>query len=245
MASVMPEDKTDFRSARSAATRDKIIAVAERLFAERGIEGVSLSDINKAAGQRNKNATHYHFGSKEGLLQAILDKHEPAISARRDELLDECEAKGEPTLRDLVRVMLLPIAEKLSDPDGGREFVRFSAHVVVNHTMAALKQAEPTFNFGSVHRLTEALQKVTPELPETVKIQRGILVGVLLTHGLAEHSRLLESATRKEADNLTELFVANMEDCLTALLSAPPSDSTEALSERLTKCPTQIAGDGH
>src|SRR5687767_14871183 len=126
-------------SARSIATRAKLVAIAEREFAERGIEGVSLNDINRLAGQRNKNATHYHFGNKSGLIQAILDKHEPGIALRRNELLDEFEARGELTLRNLVRAMLYPMAEKLGDPDGGPQYLRFSSQLVLSHTMSALK----------------------------------------------------------------------------------------------------------
>lgn len=41
------------------ATRTHLIDVAERLFAERGIDAVSISEILEAAGQRNKNAVYY------------------------------------------------------------------------------------------------------------------------------------------------------------------------------------------
>lgn len=50
--------KIESLTVKSVVTRAKLVAIAERLFAERGIEGVSLSDINKAAGQRNRNAGH-------------------------------------------------------------------------------------------------------------------------------------------------------------------------------------------
>lgn len=213
---------------RSAATRARIIAIAERLFAERGIEGASLNDINKAAGQRNKNCTHYHFGSKEGLIQAILDKHEPSIAQRRNQMLDEYEARGEMTLQNLIRTMLYPLAEKLSDPDGGREFLRFSSHLVVSHTMAALELGNSQFHFTAVDRLTNAIRAVTPHLSNALQLQRGILIGVMLMNGLAEHSRLLERCPRQDAAALTRIFVANMEDCLTAVLMAPVSADTQA-----------------
>ena len=214
-------------SPRSVATRARIIAIAERLFAERGIEGVSLNDINKAAGQRNKNCTNYHFGNKEGLIQAILDKHEPAIAQRRNQMLDEFESRGEMTLHNLIRTMLYPLAEKLSDPDGGREFLRFSSHLVVSHTMAALELGNSQFHFTAVDRLTNAIRAVTPHLSNALQLQRGILIGVMLMNGLAEHSRILESCPKKDAGKLTRLFVANMEDCLTAVLTAPVSAETK------------------
>src|SRR3546814_3777931 len=57
--------KDDVLTPQSAATRARLVGTAERLFADRGIESVTLAEINIAAGQRNKNATHYHFGDKE------------------------------------------------------------------------------------------------------------------------------------------------------------------------------------
>ncbi len=217
----------DSRAARSEATRRKIVQVAERLFAERGIEGVSLNDINKAAGQRNKNATHYHFGSKEGLLQAILDKHEPEIAAAREGILDELEARGDFSLREVVEAMVWPLADKLRDPDGGRYFLRFSAQLVVPHTLDAMQVAKSGFQFGSVQRLADMMNRGAMMVPAPVSIHRGILVGVTLVHGLAEHARLLTAQGITNGDALTDVFVTNLVDCLTAMLSTPLSSATE------------------
>ncbi len=58
-------------TARGRATRELLVLSAERLFAERGINGVSLREIAVEAGQRNNAATEYHFGTRENLLAAI------------------------------------------------------------------------------------------------------------------------------------------------------------------------------
>ena len=67
----------DYRSGpmppNATATREQLIAAAETLFAERGIEGVSLREINAAAGQRNASSIQYHFGNRDGLLAAVID----------------------------------------------------------------------------------------------------------------------------------------------------------------------------
>ena len=49
-------------------TREKFLLTAERLFGERGINGVSLREISRAVGQRNPSALQYHFGSRDALL---------------------------------------------------------------------------------------------------------------------------------------------------------------------------------
>lgn len=238
MPSVVPQDS---RSTRSTATRAKLIAIAECLFAQRGIEGVSLNDINKAAGQRNKNATHYHFGNKDGLLQAILEKHQPQISTRCNQLLDAMQEHGEATLAQVVHAMTQPLIEKLFDEDGGRHFLRFNAHFVLRYTMAAIEPqlggvAMPAGPFGGNDRLTGLLLAVVPHLPAALLYQRGILAASLLLHGLAEHSRLLDSIDdTDQASRLTALFAANLQDCLIALLSAPASAQTETLARSVAQ----------
>ena len=47
-----------------------MIDAGERLAAERGIAAMSLREVQAAAGQRNKSAAQYHFGSRTGLIEA-------------------------------------------------------------------------------------------------------------------------------------------------------------------------------
>ena len=68
--------------------RQLLLQTAEALFARKGIDAVSLNEINKAARQRNTSAMHYHFGSKEGLVQA---NHLRAL--RRNRSSDQHEAR--------------------------------------------------------------------------------------------------------------------------------------------------------
>ncbi|HRO67842.1 MAG TPA: TetR family transcriptional regulator [Pseudobdellovibrionaceae bacterium] len=71
--------KTSLKRPRRAAVvpegaRDKIMNVARRLFAEYGLEGVSVRDISKEAGL-NVSLVSYYFGGKEGLYSTILETH--------------------------------------------------------------------------------------------------------------------------------------------------------------------------
>ena len=143
---------SDAPTPRSAVTRAKLLSVAERLFAERSIAGVSLNEISKAAGQRNSNVCQYHFGDKSGLVQAILDKHVPGIKARREQLLDRLRASKRVTLRGLVQAFVRPVAEKLEDPEGGREFIRINAQLIALHTLS--------YKASGVHAASRACRPV-------------------------------------------------------------------------------------
>jgi len=68
-------------------TRARLLAEAESQFAEVGIWQAAMGDIVRAAGQRNASALTYHFGSREGVLDAILAEHGNPIDAHRGEML--------------------------------------------------------------------------------------------------------------------------------------------------------------
>ena len=59
----------------TVATRARIVAVAEQLFARHGIDAVSLSRVNQAARQRNRTAVQYHFGAEDTFIPAdVIDQ---------------------------------------------------------------------------------------------------------------------------------------------------------------------------
>ena len=78
----------------SERTLLKIILAAERLFGDKGIDAVSLRQINIAAGQKNSSATHYHFGNKETLINAIYDYRMASVNRRRLALLEAADLDG-------------------------------------------------------------------------------------------------------------------------------------------------------
>ena len=57
----------------SEDTRERLLNAAEQLFAEQGISGTALRALTKAA-KVTLAAVHYHFGNKEGLLDAVVER---------------------------------------------------------------------------------------------------------------------------------------------------------------------------
>src|ERR687891_78479 len=68
----MPDTAATTSTRPTGTTAERLIAAAESLFATHGIDGVSLREINRAAGARNASALQYHFGDRDGLLRAVL-----------------------------------------------------------------------------------------------------------------------------------------------------------------------------
>ena len=104
-------------------TQDRILDTAERLFAERGIDGVSVRAILAEAGV-NAALANYHFGSREGLIDALLRRRLAPLNEERARLLDEVEARGKAaSVEDVLRAFFAPAGRwVVARPDLARLF---------------------------------------------------------------------------------------------------------------------------
>src|SRR5580658_6697560 len=94
-------------------TKQRILDTAERLFGERGYDAISLRHIIGEAGV-NLAAVHYHFGSKEDLLDQVILRKVGPVNEARLALLDQAEqeASGAPVpIEQILRAFLIPTTE--------------------------------------------------------------------------------------------------------------------------------------
>jgi AcrR family transcriptional regulator len=205
-------------------TRRDLVAAAEELFAARGIEGVSLREINATAGQKNATALQYHFGDRDGLLRAVLAKHHPTVEALRHELLDAYEAqhgrRRAPTgdLRALAIALVEPSAAKLSDPDGGRAFLRIQAQLLNRPEFGDRVREDDR---ASIHRWRGLVGPLLPDVAVRRLHHRFTAIRVSAT----ELARRAAGSPRRDE----RLFTSHLVDLVTALLATPVSDETAAL----------------
>jgi AcrR family transcriptional regulator len=105
--------------------RQAILETAERLFGQHGIDGVSLRQINLAAGMGNNSAIAYHFGDRAGLIRAIYEWRLPALERVRARLLEEAQAEGQTDdPAPIIGIMVRPFLE-LVEADGRRVHAMF------------------------------------------------------------------------------------------------------------------------
>ena len=122
---------------RGRDTREKLLVTAERLFAQRGIDAVSLREILEEAGQRNKSAPQYYFGGKDGLVTALANFRTENLNRRRTLRLDAMEAAGrQGDLRALAETLVLPMVELLDEP--GNNFLGFLARYHLDRSWLGL-----------------------------------------------------------------------------------------------------------
>lgn len=123
-------------SGKSERTREALLLAGEELMGWKGIEATSVRDINQKAKQKNTSAIGYYFQKKEGLLQAILDRRMVPLDEERRKRWDEIKsAKGakDLSLRDLVEVQVLPLAEAVLAEPAWRNYVLLLAQLVSAH----------------------------------------------------------------------------------------------------------------
>src|SRR5438094_9886838 len=89
-------------------TKQKILDSAERLFAQHGFEATSLPNIIADANV-NLAAIHYHFHSKEALVDAVIIRRLEPINRERLRMLDDCERDGPPKLEAVLEAFLAPV----------------------------------------------------------------------------------------------------------------------------------------
>lgn len=95
------------------STKDRILDVAERLFAELGFDATSLRTITSIASV-NLAAVNYHFKSKEALLQAVFERRAAPVNRRRLQLLDDYLAtlgSAKPEPEPILDAFFRPIVE--------------------------------------------------------------------------------------------------------------------------------------
>lgn len=201
----MPRDST--------ATKELLRREAERLFARRGLYRVTLREITDAAGQRNVSAINYHFGSREGLLQAILVAHGDPTDAARGVLRERVGTEA--TTRDLVGALVVPYAAHLA-ASAGRDYVRIVAQLSGGFT----DWRTPAPGTGPELRdILGTLEGRRPDLPAAVRRERVVELIMLMTAATSQRARLVESRQPVELDDIT--FVTNLTDVLVGVLEAP------------------------
>jgi AcrR family transcriptional regulator len=198
-------------------TKERLVRAGEHLFARHGIHRVRLREINDLAGQRNPSALHYHFGTRDGLVQAILSAHQEPVDEALGQRLDELEQLGEVTTRDVVAAAVLPLARELDTPSG-RDFLRIVPQTI-DLLSTNLRQGVAAPSTPQTRRILVLLEARLAPLPPAVRRERLVTYALLLTATLADRARQLESGEAPALDD--RQFVAHLLDAIVGALDAP------------------------
>jgi AcrR family transcriptional regulator len=218
----MSKSPANKHAERSAQTRARFVEAAQALFAERGIDSVSLSEITVAAGQKNRNALQYHFGNRAGLLQAIIDSHAPRVHAHRQRIIDEIEADAPPPASAAARALVQPLTDYVQESEQAIFYVKILSQMAMLGSPMLDPEDHSGFSFKRDTRLYGLFGKALVHLEREERQHRIFLSLSLTFHGIADICR---STGQRGADANREQRAALFDQVMLAvesLLAAPP-----------------------
>jgi AcrR family transcriptional regulator len=208
-------------------TRRQLILAAEKLFAESGIDGVSLRQINVAAGQKNSSAAHYHFGSKGALILSIYQHRMENVNDRRIAQLQQIKNEGRQSdIRALVEVIVNPIVEEIDADDTGGNYIRFMAQAMGHPQLDLVKLWQQEHSGGLAEAIALLHAALDEAVPPPLVGQRFGLAFEQIIHSLADREKLRHSSSNTFEVNAA-LFVNNLIDAVAGGMSAPVSVPTQ------------------
>ena len=172
--------------------REKLILSAISLYAQKGIDGVSLREIGVSSGAKNSGVMQYHFGSKLGLLSAIMEKivqHLLLLKAQNPP--QEAE-----NIDTLVKQTVKNIATIVSVYDWGEDAVKVMSRMLMETSDDIRNIINRYFSEHSV-QLYERISTFYPDVePNKIKL-RVLLALDCIIHGMSESKSLSNSPVGK------------------------------------------------
>jgi AcrR family transcriptional regulator len=199
--------------------RDLLLLTAERLIGEGGTS-VSLREIAAEAGQRNNSAVAYHFGSRDGLIEAVVARRLEAMESERLRMIaDNEQSGGGDDLRDLVRVLVLPM---FTTPyaEGSTHYARFIEKVRDHPAVTGVPLTDD--RRPATRIISGRLDRSLGHLPTAVRHRRLNAMATTMFALLADAERRGELGQ----DSIREEVI----DLLVGLLTAPALAATRSLA---------------
>lgn len=170
-----------------------LLEVAERLFAERGFENVSVRDITQLA-KANVAAVNYHFGSREGLIGLVMTRYISPVNEERIARLDKLErqhpGKVVP-LEELIDALMRPLLTSTRKSELSEQlFYRLVGRIFSKQGEGMPEDLEAQFQVLNT-RFISAFGKALPELSTEELIWRlqfmvGSLIHILVNQELIQ-----------------------------------------------------------
>lgn len=204
------------------STREVLLLTAERLYAREGLAAVSLRRINREAGQLNASALHYHFGTRDELLTAILDFRMGQVNKRRLEMLAALAEGGQAQdLRALTDALIRPLSEHIGGAHvaGGSHYLGFLASIF-NSAEVNVYRMTAQREDHSLRQLSALFVAALPMLPEAlVRVRFSVNVRAVI-YAMADWDRDRVIGKLQSRMSLGD-FIAMLTDMTAAAMAAP------------------------
>jgi AcrR family transcriptional regulator len=208
----MPRDASE--------TRRKLLDAAALAFAEDGVRNASMVGITRRAGQRNSGALHYHFGSREGVLRAVLEEHVDFLATREGELLEVARTRPDDDVESVVEAVARPAAELAERDWRGRCFLVILADLIEEDPATMGPELLAVLARTGGPAVYDVLASRMPKLPPAVHVERLSLMTMFILRAVADRARA-GGAGGGRPQLEYEAFVRNLVAMAAAAVAAP------------------------
>jgi AcrR family transcriptional regulator len=153
----------------SKETVDELLDLAERLFAKHGVEQVPLTRIVASSSQKNRSALHYHFGSREGMLAAVLNRRLERINALRQEMLEGVSKDSR--LPEAIRAFVGPLCFVVLNEPWGPDYISILAQVSFHPRLLGERTVDDA-NISALRRCKRLIEQALPDVPRKILSHR-------------------------------------------------------------------------
>jgi AcrR family transcriptional regulator len=202
-------------------TRQALVEAATQVFAEQGVFTASLVEVTRRAGQRNRGAVHYHFGSRDGLLAAVLEQHAPFLARREGELLALARTTPDDELGPVLEAIVRPAVELAETSPSGRCYLVIVGELVEEYDRLHPDVAAALRHTGG-YDVYALLEQRLPALDDALRSERLALVTSFILRSVADRARQAPNPGRAQLP--TERFVRNLVAMAAGMAGAPPVD---------------------
>ena len=206
----------------ASATRARLLDAATRAFAEEGVFNASLIEITRRAGQRNRSALNYHFGSREGVLCAVLERHVDFLACREGELLEVATLRPDHDVESVVEAIVRPAAELAESGWRGRCCLVIIAELVGEDPAGYSPELQAVMSRTGGYEVYALLERRMADVGREVGDERLALITAFVLRSVADRARLLDRRDgrgRRQLDH--ETFVRNLVAMVAAAVAAP------------------------
>ena len=193
-----------------ADLRERLLLVAVRLFAERGVEAVSMRTINSEAGTKNKSAVHYHFGNKAGILEAIFEWVNETVAPAIEDLwlqIEQRDDRGDLSVQELLLVLYAPLILVGQIPHCGRDLLKLWSKMLLDSTEDAFYTDE-LFQSHFLAVVQRLMQRLPDKNEEHLRFQLTHSVFAFLAGSAALDSQVSKDIENARIDDDREMLFA-------------------------------------
>jgi AcrR family transcriptional regulator len=202
-------------------TREKLIDEAARAFAADGVFTASLIEITRRAGQRNRGALHYHFGSRNGVICAVLERHVDFLAKREGELLELALSSPDDDVTSVVEAIVRPATELAESGWRGRCFLVILAELIEEDPASLDPDVSDMLARTGGYAVYDLLAARMADVNDEVRAERFALATAFILRAVADRARVIGRRGRRGRPQLEqEVFVANLIAMVAAAMSA-------------------------